>query len=162
VADLKGWSVLVAGVRRVQGDPGKVLDEMRAKNPGVFVQAADAQSVYGQEHVIGALQIALEAQARKVMIADKVETELLLRLACTDQISDALKKAGLKKDRPGCLIGFSRDLQAIKNFGDQLSSLDLDDSVLEPSKEKAEKIIAKGQDRVLDYLLERAAIMVRG
>ena len=157
---MKGWSVLVAGLRRVEGDPGKMLDGMRTQNPGVLLQAADAQAVYGIEHAIGALQIALKAYERNVMIADKVETEVLLRLARTDQIADALKKTGLKKGVPGCFIGFSKDAQALKNLGDRLADMDLDDSVIEASKEKAEKM-ASGQKRVLDYLLERAAIMVR-
>jgi tRNA threonylcarbamoyladenosine modification (KEOPS) complex Cgi121 subunit len=100
---------------------------MRAKNPGVFVQAADAQAVYGMEHVLGVLQIALEAYSRGIMIADRIETEVLLRLACTDQISAALKKAGLKSGRAGCFIAFSKDAQALKSFGDQLAVLDIDD-----------------------------------
>ena len=161
MADLKGWSVLVTGVRKVRDDPGRMLDNMRLQNPGVFVQAADAQAVYGTEHVIGALQIALEAQTRGIMIADKVEIEVLLRLACTDQIADALRKAGLKKGRHGCFIAFSRDEQAIKNFGGQLAALGLDDTAIKASREKADRM-AKGQKRPLDYLLERAAILVRG
>ena len=160
MADLKGWSVLVAGVRRIEGDPGKILDGMRAQNPGVFLQAANAQKVYGREHAIGALEIALKAYQRKVMIADRVETEVLLRLARTDQIADALKRAGLRTGVPGCFIAFSKDAQALKNLGGQLADMDLDDSVIEASKEKAEKM-AGGQKSALDYLLERAAIMVR-
>ena len=161
MADLNGWSVLVAGVRKVEQDPGRLLDEMRSQNPGVFLQAVDAQAVYGREHTMGALQIALAAYERKVMIADKVETEVLLRLARTDQIADALKKTGLKKGMPGCFIAFSKDVQALKNLGGQLAAFDLDDSVIEASKEKAERM-ARGQKRALDYLIERAAIMVRG
>lgn len=161
MADLKGWSILVTGVRKAGDDPGRMLDNMRSQNPGVFVQAADTQAVYGTEHVIGALQIALEAQARGIMIADKVETEVLLRLACTDQIADALRKIGLKKGRPGCFIAFSKDEQAVRNFGSQLATLGLDDLPIKASVEKADRM-AKGQKRPLDYLLERAAILVRG
>lgn len=159
MADLKGWSVLVVGVRTVQGDPGKLLDGMRAKNPDVFVQAADAQAVYGMEHVMGVLQIALEAYSRGILIADRVETEVLLRLACTGQISAALKKAGLKSGRAGCFIAFSKDAQALKSFGGQLAAFELDDSVIKASKEKIAPGKAKG--KTLDYLLEQAAILVK-
>ena len=157
-----GWTVLVVGVREVSGDAGTLLDRLRADNPDVYLQAADAQAVYGTEHVLGVLQIALEALSRKVMIAGRIETEVLLRLACTDQISDALKKAGLKAGRPGCFIAFSKDTDAVRKLGGQLG--DLDDSVLLPSKEKAAKMSkALGVDKMtLDYLLERAAIMVKG
>jgi tRNA threonylcarbamoyladenosine modification (KEOPS) complex Cgi121 subunit len=159
-----GWSVLVAGVPEISGDPGKMLDRLRAENPHVYVQAADAQAVYGADHVAGVLQIAFEAHERRVMIAEKLETEVLLRLACTDQISDALKKAGLKAGRAGCFLAFSHDAGAVRKFGEGLGKLD--DSVLLPSREKAAKISAAlGVDAekvTVDYLLERAAILVKG
>lgn len=156
------WIVLVAGVRAVSGDAGKLLDRLRVENPGVYLQAADAQAVYGIDHVLGVVQIAFEAFSRKVMIAGRIETEVILRLACTDQISDALKKAGLKAGMPGCFIALSKEAGAVRKLGEQLDQLD--DSVLLPSKEKAAKISkALGVDKItLDYLLERAAIMVRG
>jgi tRNA threonylcarbamoyladenosine modification (KEOPS) complex Cgi121 subunit len=156
------WTVLVAGVREISGDAGKLLDRLRADNPDAYLQAADAQAVYGVDHVLGVLQITFEAFSRKVMIAGRIETEVLLRLACTDQISDALKKAGLKAGRPGCFIAFSKDSNAVRKLGGQLG--ELDDSVLLPSKEKAAKMSkALGVDKItLDYLLERAAIMVKG
>ena len=158
------WNVLIAGIPAVSGDPGKMLDRLREENPCVYVQAADSQAVYGADHVAGVLQIAFEAHERKVMIAGRLETEVLLRLACTDQISDALKKAGLKAGKAGCIIAFSKDAGAVRKFGERLR--DLDDSVLLPSREKAAKISAAlGIDEgklTLDYMLERAAILVKG
>ncbi|MEM2139699.1 MAG: KEOPS complex subunit Cgi121 [Nitrososphaera sp.] len=164
------WSVLVAGVKKLEGDPGKLIDRIRAAHPKVMVQAADAKIVYGREHAIGALYIAIEALERKVMMANKPETEVLLRLACTDQISEALKRAGLKKSHPGCFIAFSKDAHAIKKFGEQIAKeFELDDSVLSPDKAKKarlEKMLGarpKVDDgQFFDFLLERAAILVKG
>jgi tRNA threonylcarbamoyladenosine modification (KEOPS) complex Cgi121 subunit len=165
VADLGGWSLLVAGIRKAPKDPGGLVDRLRAENAGVFVQAADAQAVYGIDHVIGVLQISLEAHERKVMIADRPETEVLLRLARTGQISQALKKAGLKGGRAGCFIAFSKDAGVLRRFGDWLARLDLDDSVVSASKEKSARMAEEmgvEPTRLLDHLLERAAILVRG
>lgn len=164
------WSMLVAGVKTLQGDPGKLIDEMRAAHPKVMVQAADAQVVYGREHAIGALYIAIEALERNVLMANRPETEVLLRIACTGQISEALKRAGLKRGRAGCFIGFSKDKAALKKFGERLAKeFELDDSVLSPTKTKRarlEKMLGvrpKVDDgQFLDFLLERAAIMVKG
>ncbi|MEO9362755.1 MAG: KEOPS complex subunit Cgi121 [Nitrososphaera sp.] len=164
-------SVLVAGVRRIDSkDAGKLLDRLRAENPGVMVQAADAAAVYGREHALGVLDIALEAMSRKVMIANRQETEVLLRLACTDQIAEAMKRARLKEGSPGCFIAFSADAQALKRFGERISQeFALDDSVILPSGEKkkalgkATGISPKASDgEFLDLLLERAAILVKG
>lgn len=156
------WRVLVAGVSTVSGEPGKLLDRLRAENPGVYLQGADAQAVYGVDHAIGVVHIAFEAHQRKVMMAARLEIEVLLRLACTDQISDALKKAGLKAGRPGCFIAFSKDAGAVSRLGEQLGKLD--DSVLLPSREKAARMSAAlGFNKMtLNYLLERAAILVKG
>jgi tRNA threonylcarbamoyladenosine modification (KEOPS) complex Cgi121 subunit len=164
MVDKSRWTILVAGVPEISGDPGKMLDRLRAENPGVYVQAADALAVYGADHVAGVLHIAFEAHERKVMIAEKLEAEVLLRLACTDQISDALKKAGLKSGKAGCFIAFSHDAGAVHKFGERLGKLD--DSVLLPSREKAAKMSAAlgidAEKITVDYLLERAAILVKG
>ena len=165
-----GWSILVAGGKRLKGDPGKLIDSLRATHPGVMVQAADARAVYGHEHALGALFVALEALERKVMIANRPETEVLLRLACTDQISEALKRAGLKKEKPCCFIAFSNDADALKKFGEHIAQeFKLDDSVLAPSGDKKTRLArmlevppAKIPDKeFLNFLLERAAILVR-
>ncbi len=183
----KGWNVLVAGVRMTndfgkgkEEEAGIVINRLRAENPGVMVQAADASAVYGVDHARGALDIALEAMARNVMIANRPETEVLLRLACTDQIAEALKRARLRHGAPGCFITFSTDAQALKKFSEQLlREFTLDDSVISQSSEKM-KALAKtigiapkfngdndwdgevdGCCRFLDLLLERAAILVK-
>ena len=170
MADAK-WSLLVAGVKRLKEDPGKLIDSIRAAHPGVMVQAADAQAVYGQGHAMGALFIAIEALERKVMIANRPEAEVLLRLACTDQISEALKRAGLKRGRAGCFIAFSKDAGALKKFSEHLAKeFKLDDSVLSPTRGKKARLAkmlgippTKMHDgECLDFLLERAAILVRG
>ena len=164
------WSMLVAGAKTLQDDPGGLIDEMRAAHPNVMVQAADAQVVYGREHAIGALYIAIEALERKVMMANKPEAEVLLRIACTDQISEALKSAGLKRNRAGCFIAFSKDKPALEKFGEHLArEFELNDSVLSPNKSKKtrlEKMLGvkpkMDNGQFLDFLLERAAILVKG
>lgn len=164
------WSMLVAGVRKLQGDPGRLIDEMRAAHPKVMVQGADAQVVYGREHAIGALYMAIEALERKVMLANKPETEILLRIACTDQISEAITRAGFKNGEAGCFIAFSKDKPALEKFGKHLAKeFELDDSVLSPDKtkkarlEKTLGVRPKMHDgEFLDFLLERAAILVKG
>jgi tRNA threonylcarbamoyladenosine modification (KEOPS) complex Cgi121 subunit/molybdopterin converting factor small subunit len=167
--DLDGNYISIIGVQTIAENAGKLVDRLRADNKGVSIQAVDAGAVYGTEHVLGVLRIALEAEKRKIMLANKLETELLLRLSCTDQISEAMKRAGLKENTPGCFIAFSSDSNALRRFSDLISSgFKIDDSVLEPSSEKRTRLAgmlgmsAKLDDReFLQYLLERAAILVK-
>lgn len=151
-------------------DAGKLLDRLRAENPDVMIQAADASAVYGRDHALGVLDIALEAMQRKVMIANRPEAEVLLRLACTDQISEAIKRARLREGAAGCFIAFSTDTKALQKFSEQLAEeFALDDSVIEPGAQKKNaiaKAIGVSPNKIADgdfarFLLERAAILVK-
>lgn len=170
--------ILVAGAVLAGDDgsavgPGKLLDRLRRDNEGVAVQVVDAGAVYGLDHVLGVLHIVFEAMDRGITVANRPEAEVLLRLACTDQIADALLRAGLREGRRDCcFVAFTKDREALRRFGDSLAAeFDLDDSVLEPSPEKKAGIARQLQvdpDRLaaagvsfVDFLLERAAILVR-
>ncbi|HXV45578.1 MAG TPA: KEOPS complex subunit Cgi121 [Nitrososphaera sp.] len=166
--DLDGKYVSIIGVQAIAEDAGKLVDRLRADIKGVSVQAVNAGAVYGTEHMLGVLRVALEAEKRKIMLANKLETELLLRLACTDQISEAMKRAGLKEGAPGCFVVFSNE-SALRRFSDQIDrEFKVDNSVIEPSKEKRVRLAgllninSKFDDsKFLRYLLERAAILVK-
>ncbi len=170
-----GNQVLIIGIRKVAADAGELVDRLRSDNRSVSIQAANADAVYGTDHVLGVLQITLEAEKRGIMLANRREAELLLRLACTDQISEAIKRAGLKKDAAGCFIAFSQDGTAVRRFGDYAKkNFELDDSLLHPTKQKRARLsellsITTDDDdddrfsesQFLQYLLERAAILVK-
>lgn len=163
-----GIQASIIGVKRIAEDPGKLVDRLRAGS-AVSVQAVDAGAVYGVEHALGVLRMALEAEKRKIMIANKRETELLLRLACTGQIAEAIKRAGLKKDAAGCFIAFSENGEALRQFSGRIrDEFETDDSVLNPTADKKARLAgmlgtkAKFDDgEFLQYLLERAAILVK-
>jgi tRNA threonylcarbamoyladenosine modification (KEOPS) complex Cgi121 subunit len=95
--------------------------------------------------------------------------ELLLRLACTGQIAEAIKRAGLKKDAAGCFIAFSENGEALRQFSDRIrNEFEADNSVLNPTKEKKARLAnmlgvkTKFDDgEFLKYLLERAAILTK-
>src|ERR687884_1502918 len=108
-----GHHLSITGVQRIIQDPGKLVDMLRAQHGNVSIQAVNANSVYGEEHVKGVLRIVLEAEKRKIMLTNRRETELLTRRAGTDQISEAIRRSGLKKDTAGCFIAFSQDGESI-------------------------------------------------
>jgi tRNA threonylcarbamoyladenosine modification (KEOPS) complex Cgi121 subunit/molybdopterin converting factor small subunit len=162
--------VSIIGVSNISEDPGKLVDKLRAQNRDVSIQAVNAGAVYGADHVLEVIRITLEAEKRKIMLANKRETEFLLRLACTDQISEAIKRAGLKKDAPGCFIALSQNDAALQQFANFIKdNFGTDDSVVRPTKEKKMKLsstlgIAAGrfdEKEFLQYLVERAAILVK-
>jgi molybdopterin synthase sulfur carrier subunit len=166
---LNSYHLSITGVRRITHNPGKLLDMLRAQHSNVSIQAINANSVYGEEHVRGVLRIALEAEKRKIMITDRCETELLIRLTGTNQIAEAIRRAGLKKDAAGCFIAFSQDIDSLRQFERQIKNeFDLNDSVLKPSEGKRIWLASMlgfttklDDSEFLQYLLEKAAILIR-
>lgn len=166
---MAGLHILITGIGRIVEDPGKLVDRLRAGNSAVSIQMVNADAVYGADHILGVLRMTLEAEKRKIMIANKRETELLLRIACTGQISEAIKRAGLKKDAAGCLLAFSQNDEELRKFSEKTKNeFELNDSVLAPNKEKKSRLaglLGMGEkfddDEFLQYLLERAAIVVK-
>jgi tRNA threonylcarbamoyladenosine modification (KEOPS) complex Cgi121 subunit/molybdopterin converting factor small subunit len=164
-----GYRLSITGIQRVMQDPGKLVDMLRAQHGNVSIQAVNANSVYGEEHVHGVLRIVLEAEKRKIMLTNRRETELLVRLAGTNQIAEAIRRAGLKKDTAGCFIAFSQDSQSIHEFERQIKSkFDLNDLVLKPTGDKRIRLAGMlgftatlDDSEFLQYLLEKAAILLR-
>jgi len=165
---LNGYHVSITGVQKIIHDPGKLVDMIRSQHSNVSIQAVDANAVYGEEHVLGVLRIALEAEKRNIMLTNRCEIELLIRLAGTDQISEAIRRAGLKKDVGGCFIAFSQDDEALLQFEQWIKSeFDLNNSVLKPNEDKRIRLasllgspVKLDNSEFLQYLLEKAAILI--
>jgi tRNA threonylcarbamoyladenosine modification (KEOPS) complex Cgi121 subunit/molybdopterin converting factor small subunit len=162
--------VAVIGVKNIRGsDIGGILDSLRKAHDGVFIQAVKADSVFGKEHALQILAIVVEAKKRGVMMANKPETELLLRLACTNQISEAIDRVGLEEGLPACFIAFSGRAAELKRFNEYVSSrFEVDESVLLPSARK-ERLLRERlglgprteSGELLNHLLENSAIITK-
>lgn len=161
--------VSITGVTKITEDAGRLVDRLRARHKDVSIQLVNASAVFGMDHLIGVLRLTLEAEKRKIMLANRPETELLARLACTGHISEAMKWAGLKKDEAGCFVAFSVDCKALDQFVEQVKrEFETDDSVLDSSIKKRLRLASMlDMDANLDdyefihHLLERAAILVK-
>jgi tRNA threonylcarbamoyladenosine modification (KEOPS) complex Cgi121 subunit/molybdopterin converting factor small subunit len=166
----QGKFVLVVGITKIRADDvGFFLDELRKNNAGVHIQVVNAESVFGLEHVRRVLAIVLEAKKRGIMIANKVETELLLRLACTSQISEAVRWAGAKQGSAACIVAFSDDSGKLESFLHSIGmSMQKGENVLLPNPRKKTRLAKRlcinpksVGDRLEDYLVEKAAVLVR-
>ncbi|MDQ4051030.1 MAG: MoaD/ThiS family protein [Thermoproteota archaeon] len=165
---LNSYHVSITGIQNITHDPGELVDMIRGQYKNVSIQAVNADVVYGEQHIMGVLKIALEAEKRKIMLANSCEMELLIRLAGTDQISEAIRRAGLKKGVAGCFIAFSQDNKALRQFEEWIKSkFDLSGSVLEPNENKRIRLasmlgypVKLNNGKFLQYLLEKAALII--
>jgi len=166
---IDGNHVLIIGIRSVEGNAGKLVDRLRSEHKNLSIQALQADAVYGTEHPLEILRMTLEIEKRKIMLANSPEVEFLLRLACTDQISEAIERVGLKSGAAGCFVVFSQNREELGRFSDWIQiHFEVDDSTLEPSSQKKAALTKAlrlktnlDDDTFLKHLLERAAILVK-
>lgn len=77
---------------------------------GMIVQVINTSNIAGVEHLLEILTQSLEAERRSCLIAKRVEVDILLRLACTRQITDAMEKVGLRRgSNHAILVSVIRD-----------------------------------------------------
>ena len=84
----------VIGIRRNIEAP--LLDMLRTSHPRVKLQIVSARFVLNELHAKKILVLSAESEKRGIMIANRIETDILMRFALTTQISAAIKDAGIR------------------------------------------------------------------
>lgn len=82
--------VYVAALRLPCAD----LDELRRRFAGIKIQSINTEYILGYSHLRRILEISVEAERLGTMLTTHIETDLMLRLVGTTQISDAIRLAG--------------------------------------------------------------------
>ncbi len=112
--------VMLAGIKKLRiTDLDGFIGSIKAINSRVTVQAIDASFAAGKEHILSIVQQSLQAKKRGTMLSKRIEIDILLRLACTNQISKALDEIGLKEGVNDVLIiamGKISNLKVIRNY----------------------------------------------
>ena len=91
------------GIKNID-DPKKFLEELRQKHTDLIIQGICSTYVLNLEHAKKVITISLTAQKTGSMLSNKLETDILMRFACTRQISEAIQKVGMKRRENFILI----------------------------------------------------------
>ncbi len=162
------------GVKGVEvEDPKNFLGQLEEKFPTLIIQAVDARFVAGFTHAQMILQQSWESRKRGLSYAKKPTLDLLMRLALSNQISEALRKVGLRKgavDLALLAIGTPPDLKTLYEFSGKFGKIN--DRVLLLSKrkdnflrkvhditDKASNSTTIGANSLAHLLAERAALL---
>ncbi|MDE1769458.1 MAG: MoaD/ThiS family protein [Thaumarchaeota archaeon] len=96
-------------------DSIKFIESLREKYSDVTIQGVRDPFILNAEHAKKIISISLSAQKADTLLSNKIETDILMRFACTRQISEAISKAGVKKNADSILvmIGKKSDLDKI-------------------------------------------------
>ena len=98
--------VVRSGGRGRRGEGGMLpsLDDLRAEFPSVAIQAVSGRFVLGASHLRRVVAVSAEAERRRTMLARRIETDILARLAGTSQISEAIRAAGRSGTSAGTYV----------------------------------------------------------
>ena len=90
------------------------LDNLRKKFPKLILQAITVNHILNKSHVQKILTISFAAQTNQTLLSKKIETDILMRFAGTTQISQAIKKVGIKPKKNFILIAIGSTHQLEK------------------------------------------------
>lgn len=140
------YYVKITGVRNIGTENiPKLIHNLRELSSVVKVQGVHSHIVFGMSHLMRVIEITLELWNRGIRISRSLETDLLMRLCCTDQISKAIGLGGLKNGQPGCFILISQDKNSILEVETLLRGhfTSTSMSVLRPGKKKMVQLRAR-------------------
>ena len=167
---IRGRRIDVARVRPGGPVGAAFLDKLRGRHPKLRIQAVSARFVLGESHARKILALSIESDRRHVLLANRIETDILMRFALATQISAAIEDAGIRpRSRSAFVLVSMGPAKALDSLHGDLDSSYLADpfapkgsaSFLRRRFRITKKMIdATASDAPLeDILVERAAIL---
>ena len=143
------------------------LNKLREKYPYLIIQAVNSRFILDANHIKKILTLSLYAKKNKTLLSKKIETDILLRFACTTQISQAIKVAGRKPKNDFVIIGIGKKSTLDKLHSDLISYLNpqpLSKNNHEFLKKqfkisKKQMSTLSSSDPLEDILVEKAAVL---
>jgi KEOPS complex subunit Cgi121 len=159
-----GCNIKVAGFRTHITNFKQIMADLK-KFDNCTIQLINAEGIAGREHAIHATIHAIKAFSRNENIANDLGLEICVRMSGQRQISQALKKLGIKNgDITICVIAVDCNEDIMVELTDFLG--DRDDKVLEPDEDKLKKmyhisdIEAETVGSMTKLLMERTALLI--
>ncbi len=143
------------------------LENLRLEFPKLKLQAISSKYVMNPYHLKKILSLSMDSNKKKILLSNKLETDILLRFAATTQISDAISSVGIKPKQNFILIAIGNKTVLNKLY-EKISPLVIDifqkdnSSFLKKqfkiSKKQIDAVYSKNQ--IEDLLIERAAVLI--
>jgi KEOPS complex subunit Cgi121 len=161
----KDFNIQVAGFRSYIIDFRQLMQDLSKINSKCTIQLMDAEGIAGRKHAVHATIHAIEAFSRKENISNDLGLEICVRTSGQRQISQALKKLGIKNGNMKiCAVAIDCEKDILESLGDVLG--ERDDNVLETDVDKLKKIYgisnieAETAGNISKLLMERTALLI--
>lgn len=143
------------------------IDELRKEFPKIKLQVISSKFILNSYHLKKILSISVNSEKKKILLSNRLETDVLMRFAGTRQISDAISRAGLKPKNNFILIAIGNKTSLDKLY-QKLNPLLVEIFSKDNSSflKKQFKITKKQLDSIYskhpleDLLIERAAVLL--
>jgi molybdopterin converting factor small subunit/tRNA threonylcarbamoyladenosine modification (KEOPS) complex Cgi121 subunit len=143
------------------------LDELRKEFPKIKLQAISSKFILNSYHLKKILSISLNSEKEKVLLSNRLETDILMRFAASRQIADAITSVGIKPKSDFILIAIGNKTTLDKLYR-KLTPLITEVFSIDNSKflKKHFKITKKQLDSIYsknpleDLLIEKAAVLL--
>ena len=170
------YEIIGAQLRAGKLEPEQILKQVQEFSSAnqIEIQLFDAEFVFGKDHLVSAFEHAKRAIAQDSAISTSLGMEVLLYAAGEYQIKNAIKKLGLSQNTTKIAF-FLAGYQEISGdlINDLFSKLELDGLELERDDEvlmgdrstlerfgiSREELAAVPEDRWLDLVLEKVALL---
>ena len=143
------------------------LDNLRKDFSRVKIQAISSKFILNSYHLKKIVSISLQSEKEKTLLAKKLETDVLMRFASTNQISEAIKQTGIKPKSNVVLIAIGKksDLDKIykklSSFSIEVFSKDNTSFLKKQFKISKKQIDAVSSKTPFeDILIEKAAVLL--
>lgn len=84
------------------------LTDLRKKYCDLILQGILSKYVLNRTHAKKIIKISFKAKDSNNLLSQKLETDILMRFACTTQISQAIERAGLKPNQSSIIIAIGK------------------------------------------------------
>ena len=141
------------------------LDSLRKKYPKLIIQAVSSKFILNSSHAKKIVMLSLDSKKNNTLLSNKIETDILMRFACTTQISDAISKAGMDPNCSFTIIsigGKPTQEKLYKELEPYLSKSKINNETFlkkEFQISKKHLIAISSQTPLEDLLVEKAAVL---
>ncbi len=96
--------------KKIKSVDNDFLLSIRTEFPDLLIQAVASNFILNRDHAKKIISISILAKKHRMLLSKKLEVDILLRLAGTTQITDAIKNIGIRKNQNFLLIAIGKKL----------------------------------------------------
>jgi len=143
------------------------LEYLRKKFPKLIIQCISSNFILNKSHAKKIITISLYAKSKNTLLSKKIETDILLRFAATNQIEKAINIVGIKENTNFDVIALGQKSQLnklhdfLKLF--KLSKITKNNAsflIKQFKISKKQLDITYSKNPIEDLLVEKAAILI--